>query len=83
MRMSAAIPMLGPGPCTNSSSPNARIPNPNPRNVAKASCPNARENTSPTTRLGFAPSAVDVPPPAVPLAMLDLKPLAVPGAEAF
>ena len=25
----------------------------------------------------------DVPPPAVPLAMLDLKPLAVPGAEAF
>ena len=27
--------------------------------------------------------AVDVPPPAVPLAMLDLKPLAVPGAEAF
>ena len=26
---------------------------------------------------------VDVPPPAVPLAMLDLKPLAVPGAEAF
>ena len=26
--------------------------------------------------------AVDVPPPAVPLAMLDLKPLAVPGAEA-
>ena len=27
--------------------------------------------------------ACDVPPPAVPLAMLDLKPLAVPGAEAF
>ena len=27
--------------------------------------------------------ATDVPPPAVPLAMLDLKPLAVPGAEAF
>ena len=27
--------------------------------------------------------AADVPPPAVPLAMLDLKPLAVPGAEAF
>ena len=26
---------------------------------------------------------IDVPPPAVPLAMLDLKPLAVPGAEAF
>ena len=26
---------------------------------------------------------LDVPPPAVPLAMLDLKPLAVPGAEAF
>ena len=24
----------------------------------------------------------DVPPPAVPLAMLDLQPLAVPGAEA-
>ena len=28
-------------------------------------------------------SGDDVPPPAVPLAMLDLKPLAVPGAEAF
>ena len=27
--------------------------------------------------------SIDVPPPAVPLAMLDLKPLAVPGAEAF
>ena len=25
----------------------------------------------------------DVPPPAVPLAMLDLQPLVVPGAEAF
>ena len=31
----------------------------------------------------FADRDVDVPPPAVPLAMLDLKPLAVPGAEAF
>ena len=37
-----------------------------------------QEETS-STRGG----ASDVPPPAVPLAMLDLKPLAVPGAEAF
>ena len=32
---------------------------------------------------GYGAPGGDVPPPAVPLAMLDLKPLAVPGAEAF
>ena len=34
-------------------------------------------------RVGVTIRLTDVPPPAVPLAMLDLKPLAVPGAEAF
>ena len=54
---------------------------PSPR-VPKTDARTPKRETKMRQSIGVL-AAVDVPPPAVPLAMLDLQPLVVPGAEAF